>query len=82
MAISNSRFEFNDGLNCGAILQRGGIATLRNVDFVENQPRAGGGVYYLYGDSTTTPSEAHSKLHPRAATQLPRLIAGSTNPAT
>ena len=50
--VRNTRFEFNDALNGGAILQRGGGATLNNAVFIENQSRDRGGAYHVYEGGT------------------------------
>lgn len=53
LTASNSRFEFNAALNGGAILQRGGNATLSQVSFIDNQARDRGGAYHVYESGQT-----------------------------
>lgn len=66
MLVTNSRFEFNDGLNGGAILQRGGTATFRNVEFSENQSRDRGGAYHLYEGGMATMDNSRFTLNTAA----------------
>jgi predicted outer membrane repeat protein len=53
LTVGQSRFDFNSALNGGAILQRGGTATLDQVTFSENQARDRGGAYHVYESGQT-----------------------------
>ncbi len=54
LTASNTRFDFNSALNGGAVLQRGGTATLTQVVFADNQARDRGGAYHVYESGQTT----------------------------
>lgn len=54
LTATHSRFDFNSALNGGAILQRGGSATLSQVVFTENQARDRGGAYHVYESGQAT----------------------------
>lgn len=48
LTVSHTRFDFNSALNGGAVLQRGGTASLNQVTFADNQARDRGGAYHVY----------------------------------
>jgi predicted outer membrane repeat protein len=54
LTASDTRFEFNAALNGGAVLQRGGTATLNQAVFVDNQARDRGGAYHVYENGQAT----------------------------